>query len=62
MGEHLRGKHSDELQVVEAISTTDNKLKNARVMRLRTLGNHTHNLQVLRKGTSTHHGLTPTST
>jgi len=47
---HLYSIHSDEHEVVELMAATDHGKRNQLLMKIRNMGNHKHNLTVLREG------------
>ena len=50
---HFNAKHANEIEVIEAIANADKKKSNALFMKLRNIGNHKHNIDVLKAKTGT---------
>lgn len=48
---HFKAKHSNEVDVIDWLQTKDNTLKVQKLKRMRNIGNHRHNCEVLRQGT-----------
>ena len=47
---HLETTHQDEPEVVQALSDKDKKSRQAKLTKIRNLGNHKHNCEVLKSG------------